>query len=235
MGNQVSCDNINDNNNIIISIDGNIGSGKSTLLKNLKEFYKDNKKIIFLKEPVDEWNGIKDENGITILEKFYSDRKKYAFPFQMMAYISRYKILNEELENNKNCILITERSIYTDKLVFARMLYETKDIDEISYKIYNQWFDILSKNLKIDKLVYVDAKPEICLERIIKRNRKGENEISIDYLNKCEIYHQFMVSKKCDDCICHNQLILDGSLDIYEDENNKNKMIEQVDDFINKN
>ena len=44
-----------------------------------------------------------------------------------------------------------------------------------------------------------------------------------------------MVSKKCDDCICHNQLILDGALDIYEDENNKNKMIEQVDDFINKN
>lgn len=235
MGNQTSCDNINDNNNIIISIDGNIGSGKSTLLKNLKEFYKDNKKIIFLKEPVDEWNEIKDENGITIIEKFYSDRKKYAFPFQMMAYISRYKILNEELEKNKDCILITERSIYTDKLVFARMLYETKDIDEISYKIYNQWFDTLSKNLKIDKLVYVDAKPEICQERIIKRNRDGENEISIDYLNKCEIYHQFMVSKKCDDCICHNQLILDGSLDIYEDENNKNKMIEQVDDFINKN
>ena len=181
MGNQASCDNINDNNNIIISIDGNIGSGKSTLLKNLKKFYKDNKKIIFLKEPVDEWNEIKDENGITIIEKFYSDKKKYAFPFQMMAYISRYKILNEELEKNKDCILITERSIYTDKLVFARMLYETKDIDEISYKIYNQWFDTLSKNLKIDKLVYVDAKPEICQERIIKRNRDGENEISIDY------------------------------------------------------
>jgi len=30
-----------------------------------------------------------------------------------MVYISRYKILNETLENNKNCILITERSIYT--------------------------------------------------------------------------------------------------------------------------
>lgn len=235
MGNQASCDIINDNNNIIISIDGNIGSGKSTLLQNLKEFYKDNKKIIFLKEPVDEWNEIKDENGITIIEKFYSDRKKYAFPFQMMAYISRYKILNEALKNNKNKIFITERSIYTDKLVFARMLYETKDIDEISYKIYNQWFDTLSKNLKIDKLIYVDAKPEICKERIIKRNREGENEISIDYLNKCEIYHQFMVNKKCDDCICHNQLILDGLLDIYENEDNKNKMIKQVDDFINKN
>lgn len=236
MSNQQSCDNINNfNNNIIISIDGNIGSGKSTLLKNLKELYKDNKKIIFLREPVDEWNEIKDENGITILEKFYSDKKKYAFTFQMMAYISRYKILNETFENNKDCIFITERSIYTDKLVFAKMLYETKDIDEISYKIYNQWFDTLSKNFKINKLIYVDTKPKICLERISKRNREGENVISLDYLNKCEIYHQFMINTKCDDCICNNQLILDGSFDIYINENNKKKMIDQVYDFINKN
>ena len=55
------------NNNIIISIDGNIGSGKSTLLTNLKEFYKNNKKNIFLKEHVDEWKTITDENSITIL------------------------------------------------------------------------------------------------------------------------------------------------------------------------
>ena len=103
------------------------------------------------------------------------------------------------------------------------MLYETNDIDEISYKIYNQWFDTLSKNFKINKLIYVDAKPDICQKRIIKRNREGENVISIDYLNKCEIYHQFMVNKKCDDCICHNQLILDGSLDIYENVYNRKK------------
>ena len=55
------------NNNIIISIDGNIGSVKSTLLTNLKEFYKNNKKNIFLKEHVDEWKTITDENSITIL------------------------------------------------------------------------------------------------------------------------------------------------------------------------
>ena len=73
MGNQTSCNDINDNNNIIISIDGNIGSGKSTLLKNLKEFYKDNKKIIFLKEPVDEWNEIKDMRAGTVKRKIIDD------------------------------------------------------------------------------------------------------------------------------------------------------------------
>ena len=39
----------------IVSIEGNIGSGKSTLMKNLKEYYKNNNQVLFLKEPVDEW------------------------------------------------------------------------------------------------------------------------------------------------------------------------------------
>ena len=56
----------------IISIDGNIGSGKSTLLENLKQrlesksvLFQD-QPIIFLKEPVEEWETIKDEDGITM-------------------------------------------------------------------------------------------------------------------------------------------------------------------------
>ena len=71
----------------IISIEGNIGSGKSTLLENLKEKYKDDNKMVFLDEPVKLWNNIKDKNGMTMLEKFYSDQDKYSFSFQMMAYI----------------------------------------------------------------------------------------------------------------------------------------------------
>ena len=71
----------------IITIEGNIGSGKSTLLAHLKEKYENNTNIIFLREPVDEWECIKDKEGVTMLEKFYSDQKTYSFSFQMMAYI----------------------------------------------------------------------------------------------------------------------------------------------------
>ena len=39
----------------IISIDGNIGSGKSTLMGNLKSYFSNNTNVVFLKEPVDEW------------------------------------------------------------------------------------------------------------------------------------------------------------------------------------
>ena len=84
----------------IFSIEGNIGSGKSTLVKILKEqlFTANGKKIIFLQEPVDEWESIKDESGESILEKFYSNQQKYAFSFQMMAYISRISLLKNTIK-----------------------------------------------------------------------------------------------------------------------------------------
>ena len=49
----------------IVSIEGNIGSGKSTLLERIREEYKDNQYIRFLREPVDEWEKIKDKDGNT--------------------------------------------------------------------------------------------------------------------------------------------------------------------------
>ena len=74
---------------MLFAIDGNIGSGKSSRVNDLKKYLKGNPSFIFLQEPVDDWNSIKTSDGITILEKFYSNQEKYAFSFQMMAYISR--------------------------------------------------------------------------------------------------------------------------------------------------
>ena len=73
---------------MIISIEGNIGSGKSTLLNLLKEKYND--KVIFVDEPVSEWNDVKD-NDKSVLDLFYQDKKTYSFTFQVLAYINRLK------------------------------------------------------------------------------------------------------------------------------------------------
>jgi deoxyadenosine/deoxycytidine kinase len=78
----------------IVSIEGNIGSGKSTLLENLRKQYANHTHIIFLPEPVDDWEKIKDNEGNTMLKKFYANQEKYSFAFQIMAYISRLKILH---------------------------------------------------------------------------------------------------------------------------------------------
>ena len=58
----------------IVSIEGNIGSGKSTLLKELKKCSDLNNKFVFVQEPVDEWNNIKDSSGESIIQKFYANQ-----------------------------------------------------------------------------------------------------------------------------------------------------------------
>ena len=221
-----------------ISIEGNIGSGKSTLLANLREHYKNNDNVIFLKEPVDEWAKIKDINGTTILEKFYADQEKYSFSFQMMAYVSRIKVLRDTLkeknigQDKKHYIIITERSLYTDKMVFAKMLYDTGKIEDVNYQIYLNWFDTFSGEFPVHKVIYVKAAPEKCYARITKRSREGEENIPLEYLTACSLYHDNMLDKSINNCVCNEQLILDGNIDIYENTEQVNNWIQEIEQYI---
>lgn len=178
----------------IISIEGNIGSGKSTFMKKLKENNKD-KRVLFLDEPVEEWNTIKDVDGKNIIEKYYSNQEKYAFSFQMMAYISRLTLLKRAFESKKYKIIITERSLYTDKNVFCKMLYDDGLINLIDYKIYNKWFDEFTDLLQNIHYVYLKTEPNIANERVLKRSRKGEI-IDIRYLIRCNDYHNNWLNKE---------------------------------------
>jgi deoxyadenosine/deoxycytidine kinase len=216
----------------IITIDGNIGSGKSTLLGHLKEKYKNNKDIVFLQEPVDEWENIKDENGVTILQKFYSDQKTYSFSFQMMAYISRLALLKEAIQNNPNSIIITERSLITDKMVFAKMLYDSGNIESINYQIYSKWFDCFASEYPINKVIYINSAPIVCNYRINERSRLGESGIPFEYLYKCDEYHNKMMQTFSENSNI-KILEIDGNIDIKkEDECIMIKRLEDIDNFI---
>ena len=173
---------------IIISIEGNIGSGKSTLVEHLKNRFGNNPKICFLDEPIAVWNTITDRDGNTMIEKYYDNQYKYAFSFQMMAYISRLSILKKALKENYD-VIITERSIYTDCEVFAKMLYDNKKIEDVEYAIYMKWFHEFLEELPPIKVVYLRTDPEIAFVRVNLRGRKGEN-IELSYLKECHKYHE---------------------------------------------
>ena len=149
---------------------------------------------------------------LTIIEKYYSDQKRYAFSFQMMAFITRIKQINNAIEDaTENQIIITERCIFTDREIFAKMLYETHKIESIEYSIYLRWFDEFVKNIDIDAFVYLDISPEICFERIKNRNRNGE-EIPIEYLNSLKEYHEEWIYALPEEKV----LVLDGKTNIEE-------------------
>jgi len=218
----------------IITIEGNIGSGKSTLLEFLRnELVLSNQKVIFMKEPVDEWEYIKDSNGNTMLQKFYENQEKYSFPFQVMAYISRLKLLKETVEKNPNAIIISERSLYTDKYVFAKMLHETNKIEDVNYQIYCKWFDTFVKDYPIAKIIYVKTDPKICHDRITKRSRLGESSIPLDYLVSCDKYHDDMLDIE-KQIMSKTQLVLDGNVDIFYSKDTLNEWIKSIKEFIRK-
>lgn len=213
----------------VISIEGNIGSGKSTLLSHLKQSLSAENvpQIIFLQEPVDEWENIKDEEGNTMIQKFYGDQTKYSFSFQMMAYISRLALLKKSIEENPNAIVITERSLFTDKFVFAKMLYDSKKMESVEYQIYLRWFDNFVNDFPINCTIYVKTDPKVCHSRIAKRSRNGESTISLDYLNDCHKYHENMMQVHADKE--HNILELNGNLEISD---MKDTWVKTITEFI---
>jgi deoxyadenosine/deoxycytidine kinase len=188
---------------IIISIEGNIGSGKTTILNRLKtEFMNQQtqKKILFLREPVDIWETVKDSQNETILSKFYKNPAKHAFAFQVMAFSTRLTILREAIQQNPDVeIILCERSLDADKEIFAKMLHDDGVIEDIDYQIYNMFYNEITKQPEVKQLsgvIYINANPEVSFERTKIRARDGESTITLDYLMECHTYHEKWIGDK---------------------------------------
>ena len=204
----------------LFSIEGNIGSGKSTFIAKLKSKVKhiNGIPVVYVPEPVEEWESIKSIDGKNMIELFYSDPKQYAFTFQMMAYITRLAYLKREMKKYPDCILISERSLLADYHVFARMLYNSKDISQEEYQIYVSWFNEFLEDVVMSGIIYLKTDPKVCFERCTSRARKGENTISLEYLTTCSNMHDTWINNQC--------------YNILELSDNSEEEIEEVEIFI---
>ena len=172
-------------NPIIISVDGNIGSGKSTFIKILKEVLPENQ-VEFACEPVDVWTSVSDDNGKNLLGNFYEDKDRWSYTFQNFAYITRLMEL-DRAKNTGKPIIITERSVLTDRHVFAKMLNEAGHINKLEMEIYRYWYDYF--DARVTHTVYLKTSVDNCLTRIKKRAREAESSISGEYLKELETEH----------------------------------------------
>jgi|TARA_B100000886_G_scaffold339372_1_gene304664 deoxyadenosine/deoxycytidine kinase len=227
----------------ILSVEGNIGSGKSTILNYLKE-NNQNSNIIFLKEPVDKWDKVKDIEGKTLLENFYQDSKKYAFMFQIMAFATRMQLLKDTIKRNPECkMIICERSILADQQVFASMLHYDGLIDNMGISIYTTMANNYLKDFPLNGIIYIDAEPEVCIKRIGKRNRTGEAGIELSYLQKCKKYHddwlndyprftQVPENNPNATSILHIKTNQNASFDISNPNDISNRWLQQIDEYL---
>ena len=190
---------------IIISIDGLVGAGKTTLINRLKTSHPE---FNYIDEPVDEWTDIIDDNGHSILENFYNDKSRWSYTFQLFAINSRHKstlkILND-YSNNPNKyrsnIFITERSIFTDRFVFAQMLYDRGFMNTLEWKLYCKNFDNIKNDYNIAGFIHLNTDTDLAFARIEIRNRQGEDCVSKQYLTALKNYHLNMFA------INHKQMI----------------------------
>ena len=194
-------------------IEGNIGSGKTTLMDYLNNLqsYKDFK-IKTLKEPVEEWKQFTDkETGQNILDYFYKDSKRWGYLFQMNAFITRSKLIDKYKNTN---VILMERSVYSDRYVFAKNCYEKKLIKSIEWDTYINWFEWLSNMLELngDAYIYLRTDPTISYKRIQKRNRIEEKNISLQYITEIHNKHEEWLNKNKE-----NILILDGNIENSEE------------------
>ena len=91
----------------------------------------------------------------------------------MMAYISRLSSLKKKFQKNTYNYIITERSLFTDRNVFCKILYDNNLIEKIEYIIHNKWFNEF--NIDEDIIyVYLKCNPNTTNDRVVHRNRKGK-------------------------------------------------------------
>lgn len=177
----------NKKNIIVITLDGNIGVGKSTFLKYVSQQIPE---VEIVLEPVGVWENLKCENDKSLLTHFYEDSKRWGYTFQNCAILTRILELRETIKKTNKRIIITERSVLTDKNVFAKMNKDIGNINKLEWDLYNKWFDGFSDETPIDAAIYITTSPSTANERIKIRNRNGESNIPFEYLKNLDLYHK---------------------------------------------
>ena len=151
-----------------IIVDGPVGVGKTSLMEILTEQFGYQQ---FL-EPI---------TNNPLLDKFYYDRKRYAFPLQIFFLNRRFAML-KEAAGVKGSIM--DRSIYGD-VIFARLLSQGGDMDPEEYDLYEELLSNMLEHVQAPKLmIYLQTNVEDMVEKIKKRGRDYEQIVEREYWEK---------------------------------------------------
>jgi deoxyadenosine/deoxycytidine kinase len=178
-------------NTIIISVDGNIGAGKTTLLDTVRAALPEYEIVL---EPVGEWMTLKNAEGKSLLELFYEDKRRWAYTFQNCAILTRLRSIKQAMATTAKRVIITERSVLTDRFVFAEMLRDSGDIDPLEWELYMNWYNTFAVELPLAGVIYLTTGVGTSAGRIVKRGRHGEEHIPLDYLSALDAQHHKWIS-----------------------------------------
>ena len=158
-----------------IAVEGVIGAGKTSLAKKINERL--NGKLL-----------LEQFDANPFLEKFYSDRKRYAFQTQMFFLINRFK---QQEELNQEDLFIDY--IVADYLFDKDRIFAYLNLNSEELKLYESLYPLLARSLRKPELVvFLQSSPERLMFNIKKRNRKIERALNRSYIEELsEAYNHF--------------------------------------------
>ena len=228
---------------MFVFVEGNIGSGKSTFLEIAKDFPL-NRRVVVLQERVAEWMSAAadDDNGnMSIFDRFYQDKRRFAFVFQSYILLSRVSQMMETLEaevNDTGTLILCERSFMTDLEVFVRSLAASGDMTPLETSIYERWHAMVRKlvqprislgsRFNSPIIIYLRASPETSFQRIGKRARRSEDNISQDYIRDLHARHDaWLMSTPTG-----TTLVVDANRDFVNDRSSLDALRDEVVSFL---
>lgn len=158
-----------------VAIEGVIGVGKTTLARLLAEKWHAHLKL-----------EVVEENPF--LAQFYRDMRGYAFQTQLFFLLSRHK---QQLELRQFDLFM--ESVVSDYLFAKDRIFANITLDDNELALYKRLVELVERDVpRPDVVVYLQGSTEVLLERIRKRGRDFERDMSKDYIDTLnEAYNYF--------------------------------------------
>src|SRR5437016_10742119 len=150
-----------------IAVEGPIGVGKTALARRLATEFG----ARLLLEQV-------EENPF--LRRFYEDPERHAFQTQLFFLLERYRRQWElgQLE-------LFAQGIVADYLFAKDGIFAAVTLGPDEFHLYQQILQLLDRRLpRPDLVIYLEARPEVLLRRLRKRDRDFERAITPEYLER---------------------------------------------------
>ncbi|KAL3975810.1 cytochrome b5 [Sarotherodon galilaeus] len=237
-----------------VSIEGNIAVGKSTFARLLQSVCADWEVVA---EPVSKWQNIESETskgqGVppqttvsNLLQMMYQDPQRWSYTFQTYSCMSRLRTQLQPpparlLQSKGTPVQVYERSVYSDRYIFALNMFELGCINTTEWAIYQDWHSLLVEQfghqVELEGIIYLSAPPEKCMERLQRRGRAEEEGVKLDYLDKLHSQHERWLVEKTTEIHFEKLkqipvLKLDASVEFKSDPEVQEQFITKVKNFF---
>ncbi|XP_066423398.1 deoxyguanosine kinase, mitochondrial isoform X5 [Molothrus aeneus] len=235
-----------------LALEGNIAVGKSTFLRLLAAAFP---RWHLVTEPVAQWRRVPGAAGTAqvsggsanLLQLMYQEPARWSFTFQSFSCLSRLKAVLEPPEESGGTpgtappVRVFERSLFSDRYVFAKTLLEAGHLQPLEWAIYQDWHELLLRHLAPHAaphgFLYLRASPQTCLERLRRRARSEEGGVQLGYLEQLHGQHELWLVARTTEIHCEAArrapvLVLDVEQDFEHDLARQGLLMAQVEAFV---